>query len=349
MRKPSFNPFTLIADNLRANLELQSISSCSEYACKYRVMGKPFPGAWTTFWHPWLKDMLDCQAERMIGQKAAQMGFTEVALNKVFYAIDIEKENVLYVLPITHPDSSDFSTSRFDPALELSPHLGRLFNDVKNVGHKRAGVCNLFVRGSRSRSQLKSIPAGRMIFDEVDEMVQENITLAFERMSGQKTKQAFLLSTPTRDGYGINAFFQNSTQEEFFFRCPHCGQQIRFEFPESLVITADTINDPRLFESYLRCPRPSCHGKIEHEQKPYLLKDVIRSYDAPQPLGDLTSDALVHHLRPLHERRFQCRMVDHRHQNSQPPAGSDCLTCPAACIQSARVFSFARADRQENV
>ena len=61
--------------------------------------------------------------------------------------------------------------------------------------------------------------------------------------------------------------------------------------------------------------------------KPYLLKDVIRSYDAPQPLGDLTSDALVHHLRPLHERRFQCRMVDHRHQNSQPPAGSDCLTC----------------------
>lgn len=232
-------------------------------------MAKPFPGKWTFKYHPWLKEMHDCTSERMVGQKAAQMGFTECALNKTFYAIDVEGESVLYILPVTNPDASNFSTSRFDPALEMSPHLSQLFTDVKNIGHKRAGSCNLFIRGSRSRSQLKSIPAGRMIFDEVDEMVQDNIVLAFERMSGQKTKQAYLLSTPTKDGFGINAFFQASTQEEWFFHCPHCNKMITLTFPECIVITAENILDPKLYDTYYICPE--CKKVLDHEQKPEYL------------------------------------------------------------------------------
>ena len=103
--------------------------------------------------------------------------------------------------------ATDFSTSRFDPALELSPHLNNLFSDVKNVGHKRAGSANLFVRGSRSESQLRSIPAGVLIFDEVDVMVQRNIILALERASGQVHKLFMFLSTPTIDNFGINDCF----------------------------------------------------------------------------------------------------------------------------------------------
>ena len=30
----------------------------------------------------------------------------------------------------------------FDPALEMSNHLGNLFTNVKNIGHKRAGNAN---------------------------------------------------------------------------------------------------------------------------------------------------------------------------------------------------------------
>jgi phage terminase large subunit GpA-like protein len=166
-------------------------------------MGKPYPGPWSFEHHPWLREMHDDMSEFVVGQKAAQMGYTEWVLNITFYCIDVLAESVLYVLP-SESDANDFSASRFDPALELSPHLGAIFSDVRNVALKRAGSASLYTRGSRSRSKLKSLPVGVLIFDEIDEMIQANIPLAMERTSGQVTKMYRMLSTPTIDNYGIN-------------------------------------------------------------------------------------------------------------------------------------------------
>ena len=62
-------------------------------------MGNPFPGLWTFDHHPWLREMMDSEDQFCVGQKAAQMGFTEVALNRSFYKLDIKKVSVLYILP----------------------------------------------------------------------------------------------------------------------------------------------------------------------------------------------------------------------------------------------------------
>jgi len=215
--------------------------------------------------------MHDCESEMMVGQKGAQLAFTEVALNKSYYNIDVLGNSVLYVLPTSTPDASNFSTSRFDPALELSPHLQGLFSDVKNIGHKRAGSANLFIRGSRSRNQLKSIPVSFAVIDELDEMVQQNIPLIFERMSGQMQKQSFLLSTPTIENFGINTYFRQSTQEHWFFPCPHCSKLTRLIFPDCLEITAESWLDQGIENSYLKCKE--CQHRLDHSQKPdYLTK-----------------------------------------------------------------------------
>ena len=228
-------------------------------------MGQPYPGNWSFKHHPWARGMHDCDAEMMVGQKGAQLCYTEVALNKSFYNIDVHGNSVLYVLPSSTPDASDFSTSRFDPALEMSPHLANLFSDVKNIGHKRAGSANLFLRGSRSRNQLKSIPVSFAAIDEVDEMVQQNIPLIFERMSGQLSKQSFLLSTPTIEHYGINAYYEQSSQNHFFFQCPSCSRLTEFTFPECLEITAEHWSDPAIFNSSLKCKE--CKNKLSHKGK----------------------------------------------------------------------------------
>jgi len=121
------------------------LTKCSVWAENIRVMGQPYPGPWSFKNHPWLKEMMDADDEMCIGQKSAQMGFTECALNRSLYKMDIDGVNVLYVLPTKTPDATDFSASRFDPALELSDHLEKMFSDVKNVGHKRAGAVSLFI------------------------------------------------------------------------------------------------------------------------------------------------------------------------------------------------------------
>lgn len=259
----------LIAERVSEGLKRKTITSCSRWAMKCRVMGRPYPGPWSFTHHPWLREMHDSDAEMNVGQKSAQMGYTETVLNRTFYNIDVKGIDCLYILPAKTPDASDFSAARFDPALELSPHLTKIFSEVKNVGHKRAGTTNLYIRGSRSRAGLKSVPVGCIILDELDEMTQENIPLALERSSGQVEKSVWMVSTATIDNFGINKYFQQSSQNHFTFKCPACSRWEELTFPNSLVITADDFNDPKVHESHLICTQ--CKVVLPHASKPIWL------------------------------------------------------------------------------
>jgi phage terminase large subunit GpA-like protein len=265
----------LFIERITNGLRRKSITDPAKWACAHRILSVPYPGPWTFYYHPWLQELHLSKNEYNVGQKAAQMGFTETMLNIVFYKIDVEQVDCLYVLPAKTPDAGDFSAARFDPALELSPHLSKLFSDVKNVGHKRAGTTNLYIRGSKSRAGLKSLPAGVIILDEVDEFNQENIGLAFERSSGQKIRLVWLISTPRFEGTGINKYYEQSTKENYFFKCPYCNRFINLTFPESLEITADSLDDPSLNNSYLKCSL--CNHKLTHETKPQWLANKYNS------------------------------------------------------------------------
>jgi len=258
-------------EKLATGLKRSAIKTPSEWATQYRMMAGDFPGPWAWENHPWLKEMHDAKGELTVGQKSAQMGYTELLLNLVFYHIDILGHNCLYVLPSKTPDATDFSSSRFDAALDLSTHLSNLFSDVKNVGHKRAGSANLYIRGSQSKAGLRSLDINFLVFDEVDVMKQSNIPLAMERTSGKLEKIAWMVSTPTHEGLGINRYFKLSTQEHFFFKCPNCSRYTELLYPESIEICGDHIFDPRIKETYLKCML--CKGKLDHQQKKYWLSN----------------------------------------------------------------------------
>jgi hypothetical protein len=201
--------------------------------------------------------------------KAAQMGLTEVAINRSFFTVDVLKRDVLYVLP-TALNASDFSKSRFNTALMNSPYLAELFTDTNTVGLKQAGGVNLYIRGSRGDSNLKSIPVSVLVLDEADEMDQRAIHLALERLSGQKHKFVLSLSTPTIPQFGIHKMFLQGTQEHFYFKCPRCSRQTELIFPDCLEICGESVTDPNVKRSFLKCK--DCQGKLNHEEKPDFLK-----------------------------------------------------------------------------
>ena len=268
---------SLVSDmkqRLMAGLNRSSIQSCSRWAEEYRVMGKPIPGPYTFRTHPWAKEMHDSTHETNVGMKAAQMGFTEAVLNICFYSIDILGQDVLYVLPNLKPDATNFSASRFDAALSLSKHLSTLFSDVQNVGHKRAGSANMFIRGSQSESGLKNISTPVIILDELEEMNQNNIALAFERASGQVegTVRKWLISTPGVYRDGIHKYFLDSTQDHYFFICPGCNKYTELTYPKCLEIVGEDDNDPRVHESFYKCAE--CGVKLPHETKTEWLKNA---------------------------------------------------------------------------
>lgn len=252
----------VFADIVAGGLRRQSVKLCSQWAQAYRVRkGRK----WGYGLHPWSRAMADSNAPYNVGMKAAQMAYTETLLNRTFFKMDIEGSNCLYVFPNKNPDASDFSASRFDPALEESEHLRAMFSDVRNVGHKRAGSANLWIRGSRSRIGLKSIDPSFIALDEVDEMDEQGIQLAMRRADGQEESQLWGISTPTVPEGPIHKMFLSTTQEYWFFQCPNCWKEITLEFPDCFVLIGESLTDPRINESHVICPL--CRKKIEHEDK----------------------------------------------------------------------------------
>ena len=169
---------------------------------------------------------------------------TKVAINRAFYTLDFLQRDVLYVLP-TSLAASDFSKSRFSAAPANSPYLRSIFSDTNAVNLKRAGGNSLYIRGSRGRTNLKSIPVSELILDEVDEMDQQQIWLALERLSGQVHKRVWAISTPTIPNFGINKLYEGSDKSHFFFRCPHCNRLTELVWPDCIEIIGEHVNDPR--------------------------------------------------------------------------------------------------------
>ncbi len=171
--------------------------------------------------------------KKVVIQKAAQVGASEAAINISFWFLEYCGD-VMYVLP-TSGDSSDFSAGRINPAIEESPELDSFFTDTDNIGHKRAGVRNYYIRGSQSRSKLKSVPIDLVIFDEVDECVQENLPLALDRLDASEFKWEMWISTPRFPDHGINKEWKNSDQRKWFITCQECGTEQTLEFEYNIL------------------------------------------------------------------------------------------------------------------
>ena len=233
---------------LVSGLKSETLTCCSRWSQHRRVMGEPFPGNYSFKYHPWCRGITDSEAPFNTAMKAAQMGVTEVAINRAFYTIDILKKDVLYVLPTT-VNASDFSKARFKTALLNSEYLKGLFTDTNTVGLKQAAGVNLYIRGSRGDSNLKSIPVSTLILDELDEMDQKQIWLALERLSGHIEKNVWAISTPTIPKYGIHKLFLQGTQEHWCFTCPHCGRLTEFVWPDCIEIIGEGVDDTRCKES----------------------------------------------------------------------------------------------------
>ena len=252
-------------------LTTDTLTTCSRWATFRRIMTGDFAGPYSWEHHPWVKEMHDSWTPYTWIMKGAQLGITEVAINRALYTIDRVKRDVLYVMP-TMLNASDFSKSRFGPALDNSPYLKSIFTDTNAINLKRAGAHCLYIRGTRGDSNLKSIPVSELILDELDEMEEKQIGLAMTRLDGQLEKHVWGLSTPTVPGYGIHKLYTGSTQEHFMFRCPHCGKRTELVWPDCVEIIGEHTTDKRCSESYLKCKE--CHAKLDHETKPEWLANA---------------------------------------------------------------------------
>lgn len=190
--------------------------------------------------HPYLADLYTSTAQRIVVRKAGQVGASEWLVSYALHAADVRHLDVLYVMP-TEDDISDFSTTRFGMAMEASAYLQSIVVDTrKGDAAGRRGVDKmtlkrirdnwLYFRGGRVRAdgnapQLKSLPAGCVVFDEFDEIDPRAPDLARKRLGHSDVAEERMVSTPTYVGVGIDAEWAGTNQQFWHLQCPGCRRR----------------------------------------------------------------------------------------------------------------------------
>lgn len=240
-----------------------TLRDACRWACKRRY--QQFDGElepYSVKRYPYLRAIYNSRAPWNYIMKGAQMGLTELAVNIALFVLVKLQHSVMYVLP-TGEGVEEFSRARVMVAVKQSAWLLSKIDPTVRI--YQCGAFTLYMRGAKKDHNLKSVPVQSMILDEVDEIKEHAVQLAFERLSGQDDGYLLMLSTPTYPGIGIDAKIQESTQNHYFFGCPSCSRTIELLYPESFVLCGDRASDPRTEESHWRCHE--CKRKIGDKEK----------------------------------------------------------------------------------
>ena len=216
-----------------------------------RLEGRPF----SFEGHEYLRAIYDDTAPHVVLSKAAQIGGTTWAILRSVHACQ-SGLNTIYFFP-TRTDVIDFSRSRVGPLLYDNPFLMNQVRDTDTVGLKRIGDGHLYFRGMQSSVGMKSVPADRIVFDELDEATPDARTLAWERIAHSPYKRVIELSNPSLPGYGIDEQYEKSDQRHWTLKCPGCNHwtALEREFPTKLSQDVRIILSRKDGTFYRACPK----------------------------------------------------------------------------------------------
>lgn len=233
----------------------------SQWADKYRRLSpenSAEAGPWRTSRTPYLREIMDCftdpKVRHIVVAASSQVGKSELELNMLAYAIDIDPGPIMFVLP-TVDVAKDFSKRRVAPMIRDCRTLRSKVAEAKsrdgeNTVLKKAYPGGMLtMTGANSPASLASIPARYVFGDERDRWAASAGTegdpwkLVEARTKTFYNSKLVEVSTPTiRGESNIEAAYDLGTQERWSHQCPHCGEwheitfdTIRFEHKETKI------------------------------------------------------------------------------------------------------------------
>lgn len=252
----------------------------SEWAMKYRrIKGQPMRFDNHRYQVPIINDM----SPKIVVEKAAQLGLSEIMLTKVFWWSDyhIGRSNIIYTFP-TFSDMLTYATARIEPIIsdaeiikpedygftpdmlldDETTYISTMIN-INNSQMKKIRDVFLFLKGTISDRNAISVDSDWNIHDEVN-FSDQGVLNKFRSRLGAETSMGweYDFSTPTIPGYGVSEIFQKSDQKRWYIRCPHCNKRQHMEFETHIVdLPRKSIKDKQ--EYMYICPH--CKNEITHE------------------------------------------------------------------------------------
>lgn len=260
------------------------------WADKYRILPSVSAheeGLWRTSRFPFLKRVMQLlsptsDVEQIAVMKGAQLGFTECALNWMFFIMDYDPAPTIYMQK-TEKAVLRFVKQRLEPAIAEMPiirnkigkgHAGKGSGNTQFSKSFPGGILELF--GANSGTNLRSMPAKYIIADEpetYEEIRKEGSSLDIIKARSQNFpgNKMFYLSTPTiKETSIIEPLFDEGTQERYNVPCPFC-KTFQVIYWKNIIYEQDKKTGRYVPGSvYLECIH--CKGKIKEQKKTWMLE-----------------------------------------------------------------------------
>lgn len=175
---------------------------------------------------------------RQVIMKAAQVGWSTLAILKAFHLAYYNKANVIYTLP-SKSIVKDFVIPKVDPLISNNSVIKRMITGADSTGLKSIGDRFVYFRSSWDEASGIAISAHILISDEVDRSNQLALRTYRTRLDAAKQDRPDLgwewkFSNPSIPGDGVDVWWQISDQKHWFIKCPHCNLRQYMSYPENI-------------------------------------------------------------------------------------------------------------------
>src|SRR3990167_1115234 len=204
--------------------------------------------------------------------KATQVFISEWLINCCLWVTETGyagRGNGLYVMPNqVHMD--DFSQGRIGEAIQQSPYLSKRVTSNRTRLRKIAGRA-LYLRGSETVIQTRSIDADIVVNDEVDLFQEGAVEKSKERLGSSVSPLYRAASQPTYPEVGIDVMYEESDKRKWFIPCGRCGYDQTLTWDDNIEFTTD-LQNVRIV--CMKCKKPLDISAEGHWVAGYPGRDV---------------------------------------------------------------------------
>jgi len=175
--------------------------------------------------HAFLVDPYRDNSKKLVCMKSAQIGFSTMAILKLFFLAHRKKLNCIHTLP-TDDDVKAFASTKVNPIVHNNPAIKDLMiGEVDNTYRKQVGEAFIFWAGTKGQSKGIMITSDINVHDELDRSDRGTVETYGSRLLHSSFKGEWVFSNPSRPKVGVDLFWQRSDKKQWHIKCPRCGER----------------------------------------------------------------------------------------------------------------------------
>lgn len=186
--------------------------------------------------HLYLFDIYADNSPKLVCNKAAQIGFTTMALLKSIWLAKTQHMDIIYTMP-TSSDIREIIGGKISRLIANNPILIEYVKDKDAVEQKQFGDNLIYYRPSWTDRAALGISADLIINDEEDRSKQDVIQQYASRLQHSEKKWEWHFSNPSVEGNGVSRYWSRSDQKHWFIQCGACRREQYLSWPENVDIT----------------------------------------------------------------------------------------------------------------